>query len=193
MRTKTVNVYTYSELSEKAKEYARMTYGQFDDVEFLTEEMKLQLHDAGFPDAKVNWSLAFCQGDGVCFMGEWYGRDDGMKEMVVQAYKGEVPKNVQRILPFVRLQLTKFEHYYCHAYTVSAEVDIVENYVGNIDRIEAIMEELEKDLNEYRIEMCEKLERFGYGYIEDCESEERFADDAEANEWEFYENGEMVV
>ena len=73
MRTKTINVYTYSELSEKAKEYAIMTYGRFNDEEFLTEEMELQLHDAGFPDAKVNWSLSSCQGDGVCFMGEWHG------------------------------------------------------------------------------------------------------------------------
>lgn len=39
------------------------------DAEFLTEDFKTQLAEFGFEEAKVYWSLGYCQGDGVAFYG----------------------------------------------------------------------------------------------------------------------------
>jgi hypothetical protein len=65
--------YTIDELSPKARDKAIADFRSdaFDDHDatLLTEEFQHILSEKGINNAKVNWSLGYCHGDGVCFSG----------------------------------------------------------------------------------------------------------------------------
>ena len=192
MRTIEKTIYNYSELSEKSKEHARQKYA-WDDFynESITENMEQTLMDHGYADVKVNWSLSSCQGDGVSFTCEYYGRDNELRAILNRIYGSNIPKNTNRILPFIQVSYSRFNSHYVHEKTVRVSIEIVENYTGNIDHVEKTIEELERILEIDRLNLCSILEKQGYSEIEYYNSEECFQENCEANECEFYENGEM--
>ncbi len=87
----TRKVYNFADLSDEAKEKAREWYKENDDMPFLRdvvhESILSELKKRGYEvddDVQVNFSLSYCQGDGVCFSGMvemdamWYEiRSDG--------------------------------------------------------------------------------------------------------------------
>lgn len=82
MTTKTVNLFTFDELSDSAKEKARQWWrecsvGDSFWSECIEDEAKEQASFMGFDVEKVLWS-GFCrQGDGACFTGRWNANDFG--------------------------------------------------------------------------------------------------------------------
>lgn len=69
---KTYTLYTFDELSDRAKEKARDWYRTDNDDDFMLSESFAQtLSYYGFPEGsmKIYHSLAYCQGDGVAFEG----------------------------------------------------------------------------------------------------------------------------
>lgn len=76
MKVIKTNVYTFDELDEKAKERARDWYREIDDLPFLEEDMSQKLGELlkkskikEIRDVNVQYSLAYCQGDGAMFTG----------------------------------------------------------------------------------------------------------------------------
>ena len=71
--TKTYTLYTFDELSDRAKEKARDWYRSSDvgNDYMLSESFAQTLSYYGFPEGsmKIYYSLAYCQGDGVSFEG----------------------------------------------------------------------------------------------------------------------------
>ncbi|MAG77177.1 MAG: hypothetical protein CL811_10515 [Colwelliaceae bacterium] len=165
MRTKTINVYKYEELSEKAKEKALDWYRETNDYPFLyenlEEDLKIVLKDSKIrivSDFKLFYSLSHCQGDGLCFVGvfDW------------KHYK---------------VYIEHIGNYY-HSNSVKI---VIETRFGNEAK-----EEVYKKFTEMYKELCDGLEKRGYDEIDWEDSEDTIKDTFECSEYEFDENGEVV-
>jgi hypothetical protein len=76
--TKEYKVYPFNELSPEAQEKAMEDWRMGDDLPFLAEGMVYRLkellkeHKIKSDDARVYYSLSYCQGDGAMFEGTLY-------------------------------------------------------------------------------------------------------------------------
>ena len=189
MRFKQIAVYTYEELSEAAKEHARHKHNEL-DTWIITERLKDIATEAGFSDAEVYWSLSCCQGDGACFVGEWRGKE--LEAIVSKAFKGEIPRNVKRILKLVSSYKLDHSGRYYHSNSVAGTVylDYDRDFVTRA--AEFAYQDLCETLEDYREEVCREMEKDGYADIEYYLSDEYFAEMCENNEWEFDAEGDMI-
>lgn len=76
MRTISINLYKFDELSDKAKEVARQWWRDNDSgenkwAEYVLEDAKTCLALMGFCNVDIQWSGFWCQGDGASFTGHW--------------------------------------------------------------------------------------------------------------------------
>lgn len=180
MKTKTINLYSYDELSKEAQEKAFKQWRENNDYIFLSDDMNERLHELleenkikdvnGEYDtvnhvrpkgkAKVLYSLTYCQGDGAMFTGsfEWNGYEIIIKQS---------------------------GHYY-HSYSKTIEMT-PEGADYNIAEEAEAYKEFEKIYQS----ICQQLEEYGYKIIDGEDSNERFVEECEANEWTFTSDGTL--
>ena len=167
MKTKTINLYSFQELSKQAQKKAHSNWIAHNDcyylTEYLTDYLKEKLTEnkikyRGDSDLKVYYSLSSNQGDGCMFEGhlEWNGYNIDIKQ------KG---------------------HYY---HENSKEITITDEE-GN----EPETDEPETAFNDIYVSICKELEKAGYNYIEAEDDLENFKEACESNEYTFLENAEM--
>ena len=177
MKTKTITLYEYSELSQKAKNKALAKWCENNDMPFLADNLAERLHElleengikdtndtskAGTKPTPVLYSLSSCQGDGAMFEGTFtWG-----KYTVYIKHSGR----------------------YYHSNSKTIEI-VDEN--GHEASEENHNESLNDDFEEVYQAICKELERMGYDEIEHENSEENFIEMCEANEWTFREDGTM--
>lgn len=173
MKEKTIKLYEYAELSPRAKERAYQNWQEYFDgyglqvhldneIERLLEQHKIvpvstadKKYDSKY--AKLYYSLAHCQGDGVMFEGTF-------------TWKGYT------------VNVRHSGHYY-HSYSKAVEIT---NSNGG-ESPEGFYNAFEKVYQK----ICKELEREGYAYIGNAQSEEAFIEDCNAYEWTFREDGTM--
>lgn len=170
MRTKTIEVYQYKELSEKAKEKARIWFLQGDDFQFEWDCMKEDTKTIGLD------------------LQEWdYGRYakgkfiDSAEETAhkIEKEHGEQCETYKTAKTYLASRDNVIE---------MAERDESGNFVDecevdkNLDELDA--EFLKDLLEDYRIMTDKQLEY--------CQSEEYIAEAMESNEYEFNVNGKRV-
>lgn len=163
MKTVSLTLYNYEELSEEAKKKAHSKWNENDDMPFLSDCMKEKACDliteAGMTveDMKVFYCLSWSQGDGAMIEGlfTWEGNEYRVKHT---------------------------GHYYHERSTIIDAIS--EDEDGNTTGDEKAFEEA-------YIPVCTALARFGYDYIEAEQSEQSFIDACEANEYTFEEDGTM--
>lgn len=161
MQQKTITLYQYSELSDKAKKKALADWNETNDDPFLQSHMinilKEKLEERGIEydvdSIDVRYSLSNNQGDGFMFEGTLY---DGRGCEIKIKHSG---------------------HYY-HKY--SRDID----YPAASEREYAYFEKVYNSI-------CDEMERMGYDEIEYEQSEENFIGVCEANEWTFREDGTL--
>lgn len=194
------NVYRYDELCEEAKERVKQWFLD-DDLrgELFTEDVEESLN-YWFPnsDLKVQWSLSSCQGDGVNVYGslnpfdfldfvqkgKWKQMNTlTEKEMrTIRAYA----KDLDVLLPCNR------RYTYCYARFVDADEWIGELYDAYFRCIkEDVIRKFFKLVVDVFEKMCSEYESSGYDYLYEMADEE-VREMCEANEYEFYENGEIA-
>jgi len=169
MREVKINVYDFKELDKKVQDKVIQKFRNEEEFDMLSEVLHNELAtisvEFGFkPVGKVdlNYSLSNCQGDGVCFMGEFLYEKDNQK-----------------------LFIKKNSHRYSHYNTV--DITIIDLSTG-----EEVNDELEYNaFKEMYKEMCDKLEKSGYDYIEDVIKEENIIVMINSNEFEFYKDGRI--
>ena len=170
MITKTINLYSLDELSEKAKEKAHDDYLEMLDFPLLSEEMtdrlEILLLEKGikwqeikektgiWKNRKVHYSLSHSQGDGTMFTGRFYWKD----KTITISHSG---------------------HYY-HSYSKNI---YIEDEEGNL--IDDENDEFEKIYQS----ICKELENIGYSHIESETSFETFKENSELNGWTYREDG----
>lgn len=196
MRIEELKIFTFDELSKKAQEKAINNYRVRNDYDiecqYITENIEETLLEKTcntIQNIDLRWSLNSCQGDGVSFTGEIYGYNKNFIKFLEAVYNGEVPKNIKRIATAIVIKFRRISNYYCHESTVTTEIELTGGYLGNIDRIENLVEELEKLVEEWRINLCYTLKKQGYDKLDYYYSGEYIADILLNNDYEFLEDG----
>lgn len=164
MKTKTVTLYSYQELSPVGKEFALKTFREnnqyFDMEDAMNERLRdLLLENSITPEStpKVFASLSYSQGDGACFIGDftWNGCTISIKH----------------------------EGRYYHSN--STEIEFTET--NNEDTDDKNYEVFNRTYQS----ICKQLEKHGYDYQEQEDSEENFIELCDLNEWTFLSDGTM--
>ena len=168
---KTIKVYEYNDLNEKAKEKALNWFIENNEYTYLKEDLIEELkhvlgkNKIGFDESlKIYYSFSYSQGDGFCFEGDFEYKD----------YQINIKHN---------------GHYY-HKNSVNIEMineagESVEEDIENFTEMSNTNEEFEIIFND----ICDELEKIGYSYIESENSEENFRDWSIANDYKFLEDG----
>ena len=207
MRTETVtyNIYQYHELSDDAKQKVKDWYLNDHCRVYMFEEDIMTNLESLFGNAhnmNVQFSLGYCQGDGVNIYGsvsawevvdflknnKWFANplsDDEMKTILLYA------KDTDGIgLPHNR-------HYcYCMADSIEFTDEWKEQLEWAIEKgyaaVNSINIELINKFNEVVVDifncLCEEYETYGYEFFYEINDDE-MQELCEINEWEFYEDG----
>lgn len=196
--TRTYQVYTYDELSEKAKEKVKEWY--IDDptrTDIFTEDIDYFLQE-NFSDSdlKVQYSLAYCQGDGLNIYGKLYCRD-----MLDKIDWSDFSEKQQR---FIRWAVSEFDSYaiipcnrhYCYCIADKADftgalADDLENCrMRDINYV--ALGKFEAACIAYFEELCGKFECEGYEYFYNP-PEEEISETCNANGWTFTADGNFFA
>ncbi len=196
MRIKEIKIYTFEELSKEAQKKAINDFRSNNDYhiesQFITENMEetvIEKTCKTIQDLKISWSLNYCQCDGVSFTGEIYGYNENFIKFLENIYNGEVPKNIKRIANAIIIKFKRINTFSTHEITVDTEIELTGKYLGNIDRIEKLIEDLEKSIEVWRIDLCYALETQGYAELDHYNSDEYITEELSNNCYEFLEEG----
>lgn len=200
--TKEIKVFSYPELSEKAKEKAKQWYLNNESRgPELTDDFETDLANI-FPNSnlKVQWSLNSCQGDGVNVYGSvslndlftlpknapsfnWINGYLTEKEIrTLRFYMKEYKEGVE--IPVNR------RYYYCMADNIDLAEDFqyeLENMGIRDIKIE-ILEKTERLVQQVFSQLCMEYEKIGYEYLYEISNEDMEIN-CEANDWSFLEDG----
>lgn len=185
MQEKTIKVYRFGELApevqakliQKCREDG--VYNDF-QTQDISEDFTNRLDELGYPDAKVYWSLGYCQGDGMA----WEGTVSGLDLKVLLNRVFPVGHRVRRVLNsrvLGNLSLTvKHEGNYYHWNSMHVEIDNGDyNYEteAQAECIELLKEAVIEDVKD----TSRTLEKEGYETIEYNDSEEVIRENIIAN------------
>jgi hypothetical protein len=203
-----VELFTFDELSKKAKARAIKDFADdpektwdYDDSERLTEMFEEDLKEHyGLGKLEVNWSLGYCQGDGVCF----HGTVDIPK--FIKAEKQM--KKFQKVVwldgqGLISAQITNRERQYCHYNSMAVEIDFRGGEeVGpkgprewspraEPEDLEKLVVEFEEYLKERVKEISREMEKSGYEEIEYHRSDDYISELLESRDYyEYTKDGE---
>ena len=159
---RTIKVYEYNDLNEKAKEKALNWFIENNNYDFLSDNLEedlkelLRVNKISFDESlKIYYSLSYSQGDGFCFEGDFEYKD----------YQINI----------------KNSGHYSHKNSVKIEITKEDG--------EDAKEEIYKEFKNIFDDICDELEKIGYSYIESENSEENFIEMSNANEYKFLEDG----
>lgn len=161
MKTKTINLYTFAELSETAKQTAIDKWYEFEDYQFLSEELTELCHNllesrgCTFDSIELLYSLSNCQGDGLCFT-------------------GNIEKDGKRL---------KLSHSYRYYFASSVTMKFYDIETGED------LEEEDENLKDIYFDICKQLKSEGYQIIEYRMNFDEAEDLFEANDYTFTVNG----
>lgn len=161
MQTKTITLYEYNELLDKAKERALNEWNQYNDDPLMQSHMinllKEKLEERGImydvDSIDVRYSLSNCQGDGFMFIGKIMWRD-------------------------VEITISHNSNMYYHMYTANFDYEGLTEY--ELGQFKVVYEAI-----------CKEMEQIGYDEIEYTTSEENFEQTCEANNYLFRKDGVM--
>ena len=204
---KIFNVYNYDELSEEAKEKVKEWY--LDDPcrnEMFSEIYTQDLYNLfSNSDLKMQYSLGYCQGDGLNIYGN-LDLMDVFKAIRDKSYCGETfkdfwdymteheQKTIEAYMEVcgrnVELPYNDGHYNYC----VSDKTDFAEEWIEELEyqqykNIQVdIIRKMEKLVANMFVMLSKQYEEYGYKYLYEVDEEE-ITEMCEANEWEFLEDG----
>lgn len=161
MQTKVINIYQFNELSEESKANAIFNYYESNSYSFLADDLD--------SSARELLRMKGCEYENFeLFFSLSYCQGDGL------CFTGEIKKDGKI------MRLTHSHRYY---FASSVNMEFFNEEWEEIDEVE--------ELKNIYFEICDQLENEGYSIIEYRMNNEEFEELAEANNWQFLENGEM--
>lgn len=179
MRTTEQQVYKFSELAKDVQEKVIEKYYENEDYPFLNEDLLEELNQLDtlkiFSNVKLQYSLAYCQGDGLSFSADinilnWL-KNRNMKVSVVDA----VYNNIYPIKCLGNQGR--------YAYAKKQHVCIEKENIRKYKRLDVLIDTIEEELQDYYMDICRKLEKHGYSILEYRMDTDEFSEYAEANEY----------
>lgn len=206
MRTKQISIYKYNELSDKAKEKARdwwrnASCGETYWSDCVIDEVKEQGAFMGLDIENVYFSGFWSQGDGACFEGSWSaasvnagnvadGWGDCKETQEIKAIAASFAE-IAKAWPHAMFKV-KHRGHYSHENCTSFDVDLGEDAEKSGCGGETEGAELAESA---LIETAKKLMRWAYRQLEkayeDYNSDANIAENIEANDYEFTEDGKI--
>ena len=195
MRDINISVYKFNELSKDVQEDIIRRYREesadlliWDLENIMNWEFNNYINYLGF---ELAYSLSGCQGDGVSFTGNVEGKEE-LFTLASLVYDNKIPKDILRLINWdiiYKIDFVRNNYHYVHKYSV--QINIIENYNTNKDyrHINRTITEFENAINEWYLQTCDNLEKFGYDTIEDMYSDDTIKSYIEANECEFLIDG----
>ena len=191
MKIKSYKVYDFNELTEEAKKNAINKYYESEDYSFLTMYLEDELYSLDvlniFKSVNLQYSLGYCQGDGLSFscnidfdkfidnytyFSKWKeSQKRALKQLVYNVHSSG---NTQ-LYYFSSRKDIRFDFY------IDEEYPLLENKLN-----EAICE-----LQNYYLNICQELEKYGYSIIEYRMDNEEFLEHCQVNNYTFREDGTM--
>lgn len=208
MRVQTIQreVFTFDELSDDAKQKVCSREGEhfetwfiYDDIVRMAEILGIEidthpvkLYGGGTSSNPcIYWSGFWSQGDGACFTGTYQYAKGSTRTIRAESNDGDLHqiaddlRAVQR-KNFYRLEakITHRDRYY-HAHSMDIDVVDREDQYRDLGDAEDAIKEALRDFANWMYKRIE--EEYEYQT-----SEEAVRETANANDWEFYENGDMA-
>lgn len=187
---KECNVYSFSELTERERDRVVNEYLEYErESEIFTEMCEDKLYRT-FPhsDLKVQYSLSYCQGDGLNIYGT-LNLEDALKKVKNKLSKEDV-LTIKMLINMGTLdseyELRENRRYcYCIAYTINLqdaaldELDVHEKHV---------ILKFSHYVRKYISHLCSELEVTGYNYFYELTDDDRDY----LNQQYYLEGGKMV-
>jgi hypothetical protein len=189
---KTIQIYNFNELSQEAKDYAiNQCKDKFEtDLDFYYDNCIEAIKEKGFfGNIKLQYSLSYCQGDGVSFSCEYF--DTKRLNKIFENILGQrKQKTIDLIINNCYFNLVGNTGRYCYASSRDLEFRFDDNI--NAPNIEEVVGKVEDKLREMYLSLCEELIQNGYAEIEHQFSNEYISELLEANDYEFLEDGQLI-
>ena len=209
MRTITIDydVYNYAELSAEARENVKRwilsdDFRNDELYEMLKEDLKVLFN----ADLDVEYSLSYCQGDGLNIYGSISAEDflkcidDNNAGELSKRFKDYLTEKERRtILAYQNIctdiELPKNNRY---AYSLSDRIDVVDEWQYQLEYAQykniniKTLEKFEKMVRDFFGELCAEFEKVGYNYLYEIDDEE-VEEICEANNYEFTIDGEFFA
>ena len=199
-------VYNFSELSEDAKEKVKQWYldDDFRPCEFeniYTEDLRYLFNNS---DLKLQFSLSYCQGDGLNIYGKLdlmdvftAIRDTEHSGDLFEQYKDLFSEHEQRTIEAYmevcgREVELPYNRHYC--YCIDDRVDFADDWIESLEycRYKNIQIDTIRKMEKLVGRMFENLsatyEKYGYDYFYNAD-DEVVNEEYEANGWRFLEDG----
>lgn len=199
--TKSYDVYTYDELSDEAKKKVKDMFLQWrGDSDTFTDGCETTLTEL-FPnsDLKVQYSLSYSQGDGFNTYGKLKVVDllnvDTSLYPLNQASGIAVPENKEAIKAACeKADVTELElpynNHYC--YSLADRIEVSPDYDVELTKEETgLLSDLENFAQSVMGKINSQFEDEGYDWFYEM-SDEEAREQAEANDYEFTEDGELA-
>ncbi len=190
MKTIEIKVYRFDELSETAKEKAIELWYENEDYPFLSEDILsfISDNDTFFSNVKLQYSLGYCQGDGLSFSGsfdfvKWVNEKYNFKESIKNAL----------IKIIYSVESTGNSGRYCYASKndITFDESLNSGILSDLSNLYQLIDDIVSDISDYYIDLCEKAEKYGYSVLDYRMNESEMNDLCTANDYYFYESGEM--
>ena len=164
---KTINVYNFNELSQEAKDYAiNQCKDKFEtDLDFYYDDCIDTIEENGFfGNIKLQYSLNYCQGDGLSFSCEFI-KTEILQKLFKEVLGEGKDKTIENIIDNCYFNLVGNTGHYCYASSRDLEFGFDDNI--NAPNIEKVVGEVEDKLREMYLSLCKELEKQGYDEIKD--------------------------
>lgn len=191
MRTIRTKVYKFEELSDEAKQVAIEKHRNNIDEVFLDmfyDDCIEIIEEVGFcSDIKVQYSLGYSQGDGLSFSCDYFTK---LNELFVEVLGEGKQKTIDCIIDNCSFELSGNNGRYCFA--SKSDIDFYSNSTSvSHTNIERIIQKVCRVLENIYTDLCQDLEKRGYGEIEYQNSDEYISEELISNEYEFTKQGNI--
>lgn len=206
MRTIEFQVYNFEELPKKAQLNAIESNRDFyDDIVgcFIMENYSDYLGSLSYPTDEIEYSLSYCQGDGMAFYGDLdvekfiNTREKDLIEFGLDKDDLRRIKFLAREGIEIKIERNSFGYHYSHFNTMSTNADYVENYAygstnnKTLKQLEKSFDKLESFIQKDVKKVSHYLEGIGYDILEYYREDEQVKDALISNGYEFTESGKI--
>ena len=204
--TREYKVYNFSELSEEAKDKVKQWYldddfRSYDFENIYTEDLRYLFNNS---DLKLQFSLSYCQGDGLNIYGKLdlmdvftAIRDTEHSGDLFEQYKDLFSEHEQKTIEAYmevcgREVELPYNRHYC--YCIDDRVDFADDWIESLEycRYKNIQIDTIRKMEKLVGRMFENLsatyEKYGYDYFYNAD-DEVVNETCEANGWRFLEDG----
>lgn len=186
MELRTYKVFKFEELDEATKQKAIDKWYEAEDYPFLEEDIQAELEHLDtlklFSDIKLQYSLSWRQGDGLSFSAQ----------IDFTAFLKTKNIDLDRI-DFLSNAVYKFKskgNTGLYSFASKSDIEYEENE-RHEDDIWIEIDGYKTEIADYYLDICKKLEKYGYSVLEYRMNFKEFAEHCEANGYMFKKNGQI--